>query len=153
MLSLPSSVRVYAALGATDMRKSFDTLAEEVRRVIEEDPLSGALFVFCNRARNRIKVLYFDRGGYWLIARRLERGTFAWPKEGARRKIALRADDLVLVLNGRIRPAKYTDPVPARGGPAIDDQRCARAASQLRGVSSATRSGGCVGRRSSTSRR
>src|SRR5262245_6577898 len=81
MLSLPSSVRVYAALGATDMRKSFDTLAEEVRRVIEEDPLSGALFVFCNRSRNRIKVLYFDRGGYWLIARRLERGTFAWPKE------------------------------------------------------------------------
>lgn len=48
MLSLPSSVRVYAALGATDMHKSFDTLAEEVRRVIEEDPLSGALFVFCN---------------------------------------------------------------------------------------------------------
>lgn len=100
MLSLPSSVRVYAALGATDMRKSYDTLAEEVRRVIEEDPLSGALFVFCNRARNRIKVLYFDRGGYWLIARRLERGTFAWPKEKTRRRIELHADDLVLVLNG-----------------------------------------------------
>ena len=106
MLSLPSSVRVYAALGATDMRKSYDTLAEEVRRVIEEDPLSGSLFVFCNRARNRIKVLYFDRGGYWLIARRLERGTFAWPKERTRRRIELRADDLVLVLNG-LDPAAF----------------------------------------------
>jgi transposase len=106
MLSLPSSVRVYAALGATDMRKSFDTLAEEVRRVIGEDPLSGALFVFCNRARNRIKVLYFDRGGYWLIARRLERGTFAWPKEKTRRRIELRADDLVLVLNG-LDPSEF----------------------------------------------
>jgi len=106
MLSLPSSVRVYAALGATDMRKSFDTLAEEVRRVIEEDPLSGALFVFCNRARNRIKVLYFDRGGYWLIARRLERGTFAWPKEKTRRRVELRADDLVLVLNG-LDPSEF----------------------------------------------
>ncbi len=106
MLSLPSSVHVYAALGATDMRKSFDTLAEEVRRVIGEDPLSGALFVFCNRARNRIKVLYFDRGGYWLIARRLERGTFAWPKETSRRRVELRADDLVLVLNG-LDPSKF----------------------------------------------
>ena len=106
MLSLPSSVRVYAALGATDMRKSFDTLAEEVRRVIGEDPLSGALFVFCNRARNRIKVLYFDRGGYWLIARRLERGTFAWPKEKTRRRVELRADDLVLVLNG-LDPSEF----------------------------------------------
>lgn len=100
MLSLAGGVRVFAALGATDMRKSFDTLAEEVRRVIEEDPLSGALFVFCNRSRNRIKVLYFDRGGYWLLARRLERGTFAWPKERTHRRIELRADDLMLVLNG-----------------------------------------------------
>ena len=48
MLSLTSGMRVYAALGATDMRKSYDTVAEEVRRVIGEDPLSGALFVFCN---------------------------------------------------------------------------------------------------------
>jgi transposase len=63
MLSLGSGTRVFAALGATDMRKSYDTLAEEVRRVIGEEPLSGAFFVFCNRARNRIKVLVFDRGG------------------------------------------------------------------------------------------
>jgi transposase len=100
MLSLASGQRIYAALGATDMRKSFDTLAEEVRRVIGEDPLSGALFVFCNRARNRIKVLVFDRGGYWLVARRLERGTFAWPKERARGRLVLRGEDLSLLLNG-----------------------------------------------------
>lgn len=100
MLSLGSGTRVFAALGATDMRKSYDTLAEEVRRVIGEEPLSGAFFVFCNRARNRIKVLVFDRGGYWLIARRLERGTFAWPKEKTRGPLVLRAHDLMLILNG-----------------------------------------------------
>jgi transposase len=100
MLSLSPGVKIYAALGATDMRKSFDTLAQEVRRVIGEDPLSGALFVFCNRARNRVKVLVFDRGGYWLIARRLERGTFAWPKERASGRLVLRAEDLQLLLNG-----------------------------------------------------
>jgi transposase len=100
MLSLGSGARVFAALGATDMRKSYDTLAEEVRRVIGEEPLSGAFFVFCNRARNRIKVLVFDRGGYWLIARRLERGTFAWPKERTRGPLALRAHDLMLILDG-----------------------------------------------------
>jgi len=106
MLSLTSGLRVYAALGATDLRKSYDTLAEEVRRVIGEDPLSGALFVFCNRARNRIKVLVFERGGYWLIARRLERGTFAWPKECTRGRLALRADDLELILKG-LDPSEF----------------------------------------------
>jgi transposase len=100
MLSFANGLRVYAALGATDMRKSFDTLAEEVRSVSGEDPHSGSLFVFCNRSRNRVKVLYFDRGGYWLVARRLERGTFAWPKEGPRRRVELRAEDLALVLYG-----------------------------------------------------
>ena len=68
--------------------------------MIEEDLLSGALFVFCNRTRNQIRVLYFDRGAHWLIARWLERGTFAWPKEKKRPCILLRAYDLVLVLNG-----------------------------------------------------
>lgn len=107
MLSLTSKTRVFAALGVTDMRKSYDTLAEQVRRVIGEDPLSGDVFVFCNKARNRIKLLCFDRGGYWLIARRLERGTFAWPRERGDGRVSMRADDLHLLLGG-LDPSQYS---------------------------------------------
>jgi transposase len=106
MLSVSPKTRVFAALGATDMRKSYDTLAEAVRRVIGEDPLSGDVFVFCNGSRNRIKVLCFDRGGYWLIARRLEKGTFAWPRESARTRVTMRVDDLMLLLGG-LDPSHY----------------------------------------------
>lgn len=102
MLTISSSTRVFLALGPTDMRKSFDTLAAAARSVIGEDPLSGSRFVFCNRARNRLKVLWLDRGGFWLLARRLERGTFAWPKEksGVARRIELRTSELVALLDG-----------------------------------------------------
>ncbi|KAA3612941.1 MAG: transposase [Planctomycetota bacterium] len=67
MLAIPSSVRIFLAAGAADMRKSFDTLAQATKRVIGEDPLSGHLFVFCNRSRNRLKVLWWDRSGYCLL--------------------------------------------------------------------------------------
>ena len=102
MLNIGARSRVFLASGVTDMRKSFDTLAELVRSVIGEDPLSGHVFVFCNKDRNRIKVLVFDRGGFWLLARRLERGTFAWPKvrssDGAR--VEMRASELAALLDG-----------------------------------------------------
>ena len=102
MLSLTSGVRVFVALGATDMRKSFDTLAAVAREKIGEDPLSGALLVFSNRARNRLKILWWDRGGFWLLARRLERGTFAWPKPKSvdATSIELRASELTMLLDG-----------------------------------------------------
>lgn len=61
MLSLPTSVRVYLARGATDMRKSIDGLAAVTKQVLEHDPLSGHLFVFCNARRDRIKILYWER--------------------------------------------------------------------------------------------
>lgn len=101
MLSFAPRTRVFVALGATDMRKSFDTLAELVRAKLAEDPLSGHVFVFCNKPKNRIKVLVFDRGGFWLVARRLERGTFAWPKAvGSAARIELRASELAALLDG-----------------------------------------------------
>jgi transposase len=105
VLTLPRSVRIFASPGVTDMRKSFDTLAELARRVIGEDPLSGHLFVFCNRSRNRLKILYWERGGFWLLARRLEQGTFAWPgaKEG---RMEMSADDLLLLLGG-LDPSRF----------------------------------------------
>jgi transposase len=67
MLSLPPSVRIFVALEATDMRKSFDGLSGEVQRLIEQDPLSGHLFVFFNRRRTMVKVLYWDRNGFCLV--------------------------------------------------------------------------------------
>ena len=79
MLSLPTSVRIYLARGATDMRKSIDGLAAVTKQVLEHDPLSGHLFVFCNARRDRIKILYWERTGFWLLHKRLEQGTFAWP--------------------------------------------------------------------------
>jgi transposase len=80
MLSLPPAVRVFVALEPTDMRKSFHGLEGETRRVLEQDPLSGHLFVFFNRRRTMVKVLYWDRTGFCVIAKRLERGTFHLPE-------------------------------------------------------------------------
>ena len=83
MLTLPASVRIYVAAEALDLRRGFDGLAAAVRSVIREDPLSGHLFVFTNRRRNRVKVLVWDRTGYLLLYKRLERGTFHLAMEPA----------------------------------------------------------------------
>lgn len=78
MLSLPPSVRLFIACEPTDMRKSFDGLAGLVRGALEQDPLSGHLYIFFNKPRNRVKVLWWDRTGYCLFAKRLEVGQFYW---------------------------------------------------------------------------
>lgn len=80
MLSLPPAVRIFVARGAVDLRKSFDALSALVREVLRQDPLSGHLFVFLNRPRDRIKVLYWDRCGFCLFYKRLEKGRFANPE-------------------------------------------------------------------------
>lgn len=101
MLTLGPSIKVYLARGTTDMRKSFDGLAGEVRELLKADPLSGHLFVFCGRRRHLVKVLYWDGAAFWLIAKRLARGTFAWPEpEDDRATIELRADQLGALLGG-----------------------------------------------------
>lgn len=82
LLNFLAGTKVYVAAGATDLRKSFDGLAQLARERVRQDPLSGALFVFCNRGRNRIRLLYWDGSGYWLLTKRLEEGTFAWPQLG-----------------------------------------------------------------------
>ena len=102
MLSLPPSVRVFVAREATDMRKSFDTPAALVIEVIDEDPQSGHLFLFVNRRRNRAKILWWDRSGYCLLAKRLEHGQFrvfdrAGSKAGG---FEVTASELALLLDG-----------------------------------------------------
>lgn len=109
MLSLPTSVRIYLARGATDMRKAIDGLAAVTKSVLEQDPLSGHLFVFCNRRRDRIKILYWERSGFWLLHKRLEKGTFAWPvpAESDAKQIELPSSDLAALLGGLdLRKAK-----------------------------------------------
>lgn len=76
MLSLPPSIRIFAARGAVDMRKAFDGLSAIARDVLQQDPMSGQLFVFFNRSRDRVKILVWDTSGFWLFYKRLERGTF-----------------------------------------------------------------------------
>ena len=81
MLNEVTVDRVYLARGSTDMRKSIDGLAVLVQEVFELDPFSPNLFVFCNRKRDKLKILYWDKNGFWLYYRRLERGKFQWPSD------------------------------------------------------------------------
>jgi transposase len=102
VLNLPPSVRLFVARGVTDMRKSFDTLAALVTDVVDEDPQSGHLFLFVNRRRDRLKVLWWDRSGYCLLAKRLEHGQFRMfdRAEGKAGAFELSASELALILEG-----------------------------------------------------
>ena len=79
MLSFPSAVQIYLCKEPTDMRRSFDSLAMMVQCVIQQDPLSGYVFVFCNKRGNSLKLLYWDGDGYAIWYKRLEKGTFNIP--------------------------------------------------------------------------
>ena len=98
MLMLPPAVRVFVCAQATDMRRSFDKLAEMTRTVLDQDPFSGHLFVFVNRPRDRVKLLYWDRSGFCLFYKRLEQGTFQFSSDGAHAEID--AAELALILEG-----------------------------------------------------
>lgn len=79
MLALTGATRIYLYRGACDMRKSFDGLCGLVRSELGADPLSGSLFVFCNRRRNMVKLLYWDSDGFAIFYKRLEQGYFRPP--------------------------------------------------------------------------
>ena len=83
MLMLPPSVRVFVAAAPVDLRKSFDTLAGCTEQLLQQDPYSGHLFVFRNRRGDRVKILYWDRTGFCLWYKRLEKGRFQLPSIGA----------------------------------------------------------------------
>lgn len=101
MLSFPPAVRIWLGCQAVDLRKSFDSLAEQVRQHLQGDPLSGHVFVFRNKRGDRLKLLYWDEDGFVLLYKRLEQGTFPWPRivEGQSR-VTLRAAELAMLLHG-----------------------------------------------------
>jgi transposase len=100
VLTISPAVRIYLATGATDLRRSIDGLSALVRERFTLDPVSGHLFLFRNRRGDRIKILAWDAGGFWVLYKRLERGTFAWPAEPADAPVEMRSADLLLLLSG-----------------------------------------------------
>jgi transposase len=100
MIGIGSHTRVFLAAGATDMRKSIDGLSVLVVDVLQRDPLSSHLFVFCNRLRDKIKILYWHNNGFWLFYRRLERQRFWWPNARESLAIEISERELSWLLEG-----------------------------------------------------
>lgn len=103
MFGLGPATRVYVAVGATDMRKGYEGLYGLVRDRLLCEPRSGHVFLFCNRQRNRVKVLLWDGSGLWICAKRLEKGRFHWPEakaEEKQSKVVLSQEELSLLLHG-----------------------------------------------------
>jgi len=99
MLNLASATRIFVALAPVDLRRSFDGLSAHVQTVLEQQVLEGGLFVFTNRRRNRLKILWWDGSGLCLFCKRLEQGTFGWaPGEGSSR--LLRPEQLTALIAG-----------------------------------------------------
>lgn len=99
MLFLDGNIKIWLYTEATDMRKSFNGLSALVRSKLLENPLAGQLFVFCNRRRTHIKLLYFDGSGYCIWMKRLEQGLFHFNKN-AGEKVSLSWVELQMVISG-----------------------------------------------------
>ena len=92
--------RVFLACGKTDMRKQINGLAAIIEGSFNLDPFDGALFVFCNGNRDRVKILEFDGDGFWLHFKRLEKGRFKWPAPGDEATMVLTGEELAYLLGG-----------------------------------------------------
>lgn len=101
MISLPPTVKIFLATQPADMRKSFDGLKALVEEFLDEDPLSGHLFVFRNRRGDRLKILYWDRDGLAIWYKRLEAGTFRFPQAADRQsRVDATPAELAMLLDG-----------------------------------------------------
>lgn len=100
MLGFPSALPIYLAVEPVDMRKQFNGLSALAAETLREDPRQGALFVFTNKPRDRLKMLYWDGSGLWVLAKRLEKGRFSWPRGSDRTKLALTPEALTMLLAG-----------------------------------------------------
>lgn len=92
--------QVYLASGATDLRKSIDGLAVLVKEGFQLDPFAPGLFVFCNRKRDKLKILQWDYSGFWLHYRRLEKGQFMWPDGKRAAMVTISRRELGWLLDG-----------------------------------------------------
>ncbi|MBT8450079.1 MAG: IS66 family insertion sequence element accessory protein TnpB [Gammaproteobacteria bacterium] len=102
MLSFATQLKVWVCIEPCDMRKSFNGLWQVAEERLNVDPMNGAIFIFTNRNRNRLKILYWDGSGIWVLAKRLEKGNFSWPQstqEGAT-KMSLNPKALSMLLDG-----------------------------------------------------
>lgn len=109
MINPGPAIKVHLLAGGTDMRLGYEGLYALARGLLHEDPLSGHVFGFCNKNRNRVKFLYWDGSGLWICAKRLEEGRFAWPQQSAaaadaqssrQRTVIMSQAELTLLLNG-----------------------------------------------------
>lgn len=100
MLNAAEDPKVYLACGSTDLRKSIDGLAALVVTVLEGDLFTSSLFVFCNRNRDKLKILRWDHNGFWLYYRRLEKGRFQWPNAARPQPRAIDRRQLQWLLDG-----------------------------------------------------
>lgn len=101
MFNLLEGVQIYLAAGATDMRNSITGLSYLVEKRIKRNPRDRQLYLFCNRDRNRLKILQYDDNGYWLYYKRLELGRFVWPKETEETStVELNEKELLWLLHG-----------------------------------------------------
>ena len=101
MLAFPHSVRIFVAVEPVDMRKQFNGLWSATQEKLQEDPKSGAVFCFINKERTRLKLLYWDGTGVWVLAKRLEQGRFSWPVPSEQKlKLALAPEALALLIGG-----------------------------------------------------
>ncbi len=120
MLSLPPSVRIFVATAPTNMHLSFDRLAALARDVMQQNPLSGHLFVYRNRPGDKVKILVWDRSGYCLWYKRLERGVFHFPSPPAAH-VEIDPADLLLLLDGiDLAPARRRPRFTLRRVPAAE---------------------------------
>jgi transposase len=100
MLGFPHTLRIYLAVEPVDMRKQFNGLRALAVERLQQDPREGALFVFTNRDRDRLKMLYWDGTGPWVLAKRLEKGRFSWPVGSSQTRLSLAPEALTMLLAG-----------------------------------------------------
>ncbi len=100
MLSLPGQLAIFACTTPVDFRKQHDGLLALVRQQLERDPFDGSIFVFFNRRRDRIKLLLWDRNGFWLLYKRLERGTYERLRASDSNRLSLTRAELSMLLDG-----------------------------------------------------
>lgn len=111
MLRMTPSCPVYLAVGPTDLRNNIDGLIIKIKYQFNLDPFQAALFVFCNKSRNKLKIIFWDKNGFWLYYRRLDSGTFNWPQKTDNKKtLAVTEQQLSWILDGLSMDQKGSHP-------------------------------------------